>query len=121
MNLVTLFLIVTSVFMSACAQILLKLGVVTRPEAQDVGLLSRTIGMLLNPWVLGGLGLYSLGAIVWLFVLSRVDVTYAYPFMGLGFIATMALGVTVLGEQVNTGRLLGTLIVVIGIVCVARS
>ena len=53
----------------------------------------QTFGLVAtNLVVIGGFGLYCLGALVWLVVLARADVSYAYPFLGLGFILTMLVG-----------------------------
>ncbi len=75
-------LVVLSVAISAIAQLLLKLGmssgVVKRAiDGGDFGSMMLTIG--LNPLVLGSLTLYFFGAIVWLFVLSRLPLGVAYP------------------------------------------
>lgn len=74
-----------------------------------------------NLQVIAGLGLYALGAVVWLLVLARVDVSLAYPFVGVGFVFTMLLGWAVLGESVGSARLVGTLLVVIGVWLVSKS
>ena len=74
-----------------------------------------------NPFVVGGLALYALGAVVWLAVLAKVDVSAAYPFVGLGFILTMVMGYWFFGEPLSTNRVLGTLLIVSGVVLVARS
>jgi len=121
MNWITLLLILVSVCMSACAQILLKVGMTPSGNGPDATLMATALRVLLNPWVIGGLGLYFLGAVVWLSVLSRVEVSYAYPFVGLGFIATMILGTIFLGEHVGPIRVVGSLLIVSGIVLVARS
>ena len=42
--------------------------------------------------MVAGLALYGLGAMVWLYVLARLPLSAAYPFVGLGFILTMVLG-----------------------------
>jgi drug/metabolite transporter (DMT)-like permease len=122
MNWPTLLLTLLSVSMSAFAQLLLKTGLLPSGRiVADAGLI-QTIGrMLVNPWVLGGLGVYFLGAIVWLFVLERTEVSYAYPFVSFGFILTMILGSLVLGEHIGPSRVIGTLLIVAGIICVARS
>lgn len=75
----------------------------------------------LSPQVVGGLALYALGAIVWLFVLAKVDVSFAYPFVGLGFILTMLLGWWWLNEPVDLTRVVGTLLVASGVFLVSRS
>ncbi len=67
----------------------------------------------------GGLFLYGLSAVVWLFVLARLDVSVAYPFVALGFLVTMALGCLLFGEAFTVRKVLGTLIVMLGVYLVA--
>ena len=74
-----------------------------------------------TPAVVGGLALYLFGAILWLLVLAQIDVTQAYPFVGLGFLITMALGMMLLGESVSSARIAGTVLVATGVLLVARS
>lgn len=112
-----LMLILTSVAMSAVAQLLLKMGVGSvRANGAGAGL-----AFVQSPWVIGGFGLYGLGAILWLYVLARLPLSAAYPFVGLGFILTMALGVLALGESLSPIRIAGTLLIALGCVCVSRS
>jgi drug/metabolite transporter (DMT)-like permease len=77
--------------------------------------------MLMSPMVILGLALYGVGALLWLFVLGRVPLSMAYPFVGLGFILTMLAGALVLGEHVTPLRIGGTLMIALGCVFVARS
>ena len=117
-------MIVFSVSCSALAQILLKYGM-AHPAMQqaltggDVWLITRTIVTDLP--ILGGFFLYGLGAVIWLFVLARLDVSIAYPFVALGFILTMVLGCLVFGEVLTLRKILGTLIVASGIYLVATT
>jgi drug/metabolite transporter (DMT)-like permease len=123
-NLQTLALVLTSVSMSAIAQIVLKVGMsgdgIARAIAsgEAVAIASRIV---LNPWVVGGLGIYVLGAMCWLFVLARIDVSMAYPFVGLGFVLTMLLGASLFGDHIGVGRLAGTALVSVGVILIARS
>lgn len=117
-------LIIFSVSLSAIAQIVLKTGM-SSPSVTHVMKLGSPFEMAmqiaLNPWVVGGLGLYFFGAMVWLFVLAKIDVSVAYPFVGLGFILTMILGKYVMGDDITVSRLVGTLFVAAGVVLIARS
>lgn len=114
-----LALILTSVAMSACAQLLLKMGVgAARGDASAIG---AGLSYLASPWVIGGLALYGLGAMVWLYVLARLPLSAAYPFVGLGFVLTMALGALALGESLTPTRIAGTALIALGCVLVSRS
>ena len=58
---------------------------------------------------------------LWLGVLSRVDLSQAYPFIGLGFAMTTVAGWWLFGEVLSMQRLSGIVIVVLGTVLIARS
>ena len=112
-------LILASVALSALAQLALKAGTGGAARSRDAG--SELLAMAQSPFVIGGLALYGLGAVLWLFVLARAPLSLAYPFVGLGFILTMLAGSLVLGEQLTAGRIAGTLLIACGCVLVARS
>lgn len=117
-------LILLSVALSAIAQIVLKSAMSSKAVQVDMaadGLLRVAMNVLINPTVITGLTLYGLGAVLWLAVLARLDVTQAYPFVGLGFIFTLILGYLFLNEPVGFQRLIGTLLITAGVVLVARS
>lgn len=124
MSLPTLLLVLVSVTLSACAQLLLKVGVTAwrgQPPALGPASISAVPGMLFHPGILGGLALYGLGMVLWLLVLNRVALSQAYPFVGLGFVLTALFGALALQEPFGPGRLLGTALIVGGVVVVARS
>ena len=118
----TFILIFSSVLISALAQISLKQGMSssTVSAALGQGTASTITAIATNPYVIGGLSLYALGAVLWLFVLSRVDVSVAYPFVAFGFIVTMGLAIVLLGEPLQPLRVVGTLLVVAGAVLITR-
>ncbi len=124
MQLNTLFLILCSVAMGTTAQLLLKIGmsdthIRASVEGRDWAGLAWQAGT--NQWVVGGLALYALGAVVWLLVLARVQLSYAYPFVGIGFIITMLLGWWMLDDVMSVQRVAGTLLIAAGVVLVARG
>lgn len=122
MKYTTILLIVVSVLMSAVAQIVLKAGMSAPTVTSALAGESRVMALvtaLTNPIVLAGLTIYFLSAVVWLLVLARVDVSFAYPFVGLGFVVTMLLGWLVHGEILTLGRVAGTLLIGLGVVLIA--
>ena len=121
MTWLVLGLTLISVTISAVAQIVLKYGMssAATKAALAAGGTQAALGIAGNPWVWLGFGLYGFGAVLWLGVLAKVDVSQAYPFVGLGFLLTMLFGITVLGEAFSVTRLLGTLLVLAGVVLVA--
>jgi drug/metabolite transporter (DMT)-like permease len=117
-------LVLCSIVLSSFAQILLKMGM-SHPDVLDA-LKSRSgwtaaKAVSTNIGVVGGLALYFGSALVWLLVLSRLDVSLAYPFVGLGFIITMLLAWLVRGETLSVARICGTLLIAFGVLVVGRS
>lgn len=123
MNLRIFILIIASVSLSALAQITLKLGMSDKATQshQSQDWLAYLFTAFSNKFVILGLGLYGFGAVLWLLVLAKLDVTYAYPFVGIGFILTMLLGYFFLGESLTLTRIMGTLLVVSGVMLISRS
>lgn len=117
-------LVMLSVLISSLAQIVLKAGMgsVSVAEASQAGLgwgMVRTIA--LNPAVLAGLTLYFSSALVWLLVLAKVEVSLAYPFVGLGFIFTMVMARMVHGEALTMTRVAGTILIALGVLVLAKG
>jgi drug/metabolite transporter (DMT)-like permease len=123
-SLSTFFLIFVSVTMSAMAQVLLKTGMSKGAISQSLAQQNWAASAILvatNPWVIGGLFLYFLAAGVWLLVLARVELSFAFPFVGLGFILTMVLGWWLMGDNLGPQRIAGTLMIAAGVVLIARG
>lgn len=119
-----LLVILASVTMSAVAQILLKSGMSSFRIAQalETGRPGQiAVEVWTSPWILGGLGLYFLGACIWLFALAKVQVSQAYPFVGIGFIITLVLGKLLMGDDVTSVRVAGTIMVAVGVALIART
>ncbi|MDR2210661.1 MAG: EamA family transporter [Spirochaetaceae bacterium] len=64
---------------------------------------------------------YGISIILWMVVLSRVEVTFAYAFSSLGFVMVTVLGAAILKEYISIQRLIGIAVVCCGIILVARS
>lgn len=120
----TLALILTSVSLSAMAQLFLKAGM-SSPSATQALLRGQIAPVIVeistNIWLLTGLVIYFVGALIWLLVLARVEVSQAYPFVGIGFILTMVFGRILMGDHVTAIRVIGTLMVAGGVALIARS
>lgn len=123
MSYLVLGLILLTVTLSACAQLALKLGV-ARPsmaEALQNGALEAVLAAAVSPLIWLGLMIYGLSVAMWLWVLSRVDLSVAYPFVGVSFLITMAFGAFLLDESVTPLRVVGTVLIAGGCVLVGRS
>jgi len=120
MSFASLALILTSVTLSALAQVAFKVGVSSAPY-DEVRAIFGPLAILLTPGVLIGLTLYGVGTLLWLTALGRVELSQAYPFVGIGFVLTTLAGWLLFADHISLQRLIGIAFVVGGIVLVARS
>jgi uncharacterized membrane protein len=118
-------LILTSVVLAGVAQITLKTGVNHVTDAAGGGDLRMNAenlkALLSSPIVWGGLLLFGLSAIVWLFALSRASLSFAYPFAALSYVLIVLFSVIVLHEDVPVLRWVGVAFIVTGIMLVAQT
>jgi drug/metabolite transporter (DMT)-like permease len=109
--------------MSACAQLLLKLGM-NKVESNG-GLFTNGVMSLFHavfsPYIFSGIFIYGLSMLAWLWVLSKVDLSIAYPFIGVSFIFTLLFSIIFLHEAINIYKIIGTLMIVLGCFLVIKS
>lgn len=116
-------LIVVSVFLASVGQILLKHGMnmVGRITAANLGnfsgLVFRTVS---NPFVIFGFLIFGLSSVVWLAVLSRVNVSIAYPFASLAYFFVMVMSWFFLGERVTLLQWGGVSLIWLGLFVLTR-
>lgn len=116
-NLQTIPLIVLGVLLNAFAQICLKKGLVNGMEMTPAAILR----LLVTPWIMAGLGCYAVSVLVWMKALSRVEASYAYPFLALGFLANALMARAFLGEIITPMRWVALAIIVAGVALQAVS
>ena len=123
MNVLTLALLLASIVLSTAAQLLLKVGMSPTRAAPAVaaGPLNALINAALSPWVVAGLAAYFASAVVWLLVLSKVDVSRAYPCVALGFALTVVAAHFLLGEPASLWRIIGVGVIMAGVTIVALT
>ena len=120
MSLGSLGLVLVSVTLSAIAQVAFKFGVATTPSPAARALLGP-LSVLLSPGVLGGLAIYGIATLLWLTALSRVELSQAYPFVGIGFALTTLAGWWLFDDRITVTRIAGIALIVLGTVLVVRS
>lgn len=117
-------LILFSVICGIAGQLSLKMGM-TQVGRIGIHALAQPMSMVArvgtSPFVVGGLGLYAIGAIAWMTVLSRVPLSLAYPLLALSYAFTPALAWIFLGESISPLRWAGIAIIGLGVFVVSRS
>ena len=79
------------------------------------------LAVAVNPYVLAGLACYIFSVVVWLLVLSRVEVSYAYPLLSIGYIVTAFAGWFLFDESIGITRWSGIIVICLGVWLITRS
>jgi multidrug transporter EmrE-like cation transporter len=116
-------LIILSISMNTAAQLLLRKGMLNIGHFEfvfaNIGPIFSKI--VTNYFIIGGIATYVFSVTTWLLVLSRAEVSYAYPITSLGYILTALAGYFLLNESLTPLRIIGILIIMLGVILVARS
>lgn len=122
-RLAPLLAVLGSIVLGAWGQILLKQGIARVGPlllgAHGAGRL--VVAATRGGRLLAGLALYGVSAVLWLFGLSRVDLSYAYPLLALNMVLVTLGARFVLGERVSRLRWAGVALIAAGIALVAAS
>ncbi len=121
----TLFLIFISIAIGIGGQFCLKHGVMESSGRIELNSASQVFQQVLmifkNPYIWFGLCLYALGAITWMLVLSRADISYAYPMLGLAYVIAVFIAWAFKGEPVTSIRWMGVIMISIGVMVIGNE
>lgn len=77
--------------------------------------------LLVNPWVLSGIFATFLSGVSWLLAMTRFEISYAFPFLSLNYLVMLAAGVLLFNEALSVPKLVGSGLVVLGIIIIAKG
>ncbi len=111
--------IILSIMLGSFGQLALKYG--TKLAAVKAITAGTLPSYLLNPPIWAGLFLYALSAILWIYGLSKTELSYAYPMVALGYVFVCVLSVLLFKETMPHLRIAGLGVIILGVIMIARS
>lgn len=72
-------------------------------------------------WFVGAVAVIGIYAMLWQQVLKRIELGTAYMFKGTSLIFTMLIAALLFGEAITVPNIIGSVIIIVGIVFLARS
>lgn len=123
MSAATLAAVLAGALLGAAGQLFLKAGAMRLGEIslRWVNVLPFIFALVREPRIAAGTLCYALAVGVWVVVLSRVDVSVAYPMVSLGYVVNAAAAHYLFGEKLNRTRVAGIAIILLGIYVLAQS
>lgn len=115
-----LAIVLINILMTTVGQVFLKLGAQSLKLHPSLSV-SALLSVATNAYLLIGLLLYALGTLIWIYVLSRAELSQVYPMIALGFVLTAVAGFWLFHEPVTMQRIAGIFVICLGVVLIARS
>ncbi len=120
----TIGLILASVTLAAVAQVTLKAGMnhVTDANGGQLAIDGDSLKQIAQQvLVWAGLAIFAVSAVLWLFALSRANLSFAYPFAALGYVIIVIASILFLDEHVQPITWVGVVLIISGIVLIAQG
>lgn len=119
----TIPIILLGVLLNAAAQLFLKAG------TSKVGPITLSVDnawplfwhLAFNPMIFLGLSCYVISVAAWIIALSRVDVSYAYPMLSIGYVVSAIAAYYLFGETLSPMRLAGIFVIILGVYMISRT
>lgn len=118
MTLREFLLLLISVCTAAIGQFLLKLGAVKLGRVSGSNALTHILGIVTTPELIFGLSLYGLSAILYILLLTRVNLSVAGPAVSIGYIISVMIGYFYFKEAIPLSRVIGLGFIICGVVLV---
>ena len=115
--------ILFTVFTNAAAQMLLKYGMMQLGPLSFAGVnpILKVLQIVFSPFVFLGLLTFVISMASHLFVLSKVELSYAYPFLSLAYVAVAFAAWGLFGEELNASRIGGIALICAGTFFIAKG
>lgn len=105
--------LIFSIILGSAGQIFFKMA--TGYVKNSATVTNYYIALFLNYYLWLGLTCYAASLVLWLWILQKYELSFAYPMVGLGYIITTFMAIFFLGEEVSIIRWIGILLIVTGL------
>jgi drug/metabolite transporter (DMT)-like permease len=116
-------LLITACVLTVIGEVMLKIGITHVTERVGAFSLSPTILFsTFTEWrVILGFALVFGGSLFWLGVISRVELSFAYPLLAMNYVILLIPSRFLLNEAITPSRIIGAVIIVAGVIVITWS
>lgn len=113
-NLLFLF---ASIVLGASGQILLKFAV-NRMDQINLAwpnTINTIIHIFTNPWIMTGILCFVSSMVLWIKVISSMELSKAYPSISLSYVIVFIFSIYLFNEAISPGKIIGLILVLAGV------
>lgn len=118
MNLFVFNIALVGVILNALAQLSIKKGTLNGIDIVTFKGLYHTI--IANPFIILGLSFYVLSVGSWIYVLSKAQVSVAYPLLSLGYVFNLIVAYYFFNEPITLYKVIGLTLILVGVIFITR-
>jgi len=107
--------------MVVAGQFCMKFGINKVGSFSSMPITQFLVKAFTTPIILLGIALYAVSAVVWIIILSKVDLSFAYPMLSIGYVLVLIISWAFLGESINLIKILGVVFICLGIIFIFKS
>lgn len=106
-----LLLCILNMLLMSLGQLLFKIGC----RGKTLDSLQSMIHLIFSPVVLLALFVYAGSTVLWMYILSKMEISYAYPIQSMAVPLVVVISCFIFKEPVPINRWIGLIVVVIGV------
>lgn len=108
-------MIVSNIILLVAGQTLWKYGL----RDKDLTDIKSVIFAMFTPWVIGGIILYVVATVIWIYLLNKLSLSLLYPLQSLAYVAAIFISLFLFHEHIPPLRWVGVGVILIGVTLVA--
>ena len=108
---ITTILCLLNTLLMVIGQTLFKIG----SNGKQLDSLRNIIKVMLSPVILLALTIYAVTTVLWLYILSKTEISFAYPIQALAFPLVLVISSIIFHEQIPLNRWAGVALIFIGV------
>ena len=121
-NINSFIFVVISLLLTIYGQIIIKYRINLYPKVPDdvIPKIKSVLRFFLDPYILSGLFAALIASFFWMLALTNLSITRAYPIMASAPIIILIFGVFTLNESLTAGKIIGAILIFVGIILSAK-
>jgi drug/metabolite transporter (DMT)-like permease len=116
-----LLMIIMTVCLNTAGQFMMKAGINKIGKIDISRFFEFLPRIVTSGFVIGGFLAYAVSAALWIVILSRAELSWAFPMVSLSYVLTAILSPVLLGESFSVQRFVGILVICLGVYIVSRT
>ena len=116
-----LLMIIMTVCLNTAGQFMMKAGINKIGKIEISRFFEYLPRIISSGFVIGGFLAYAVSAALWIVILSRAELSWAFPMVSLSYVLTAILSPVLLGESFSVQRFVGIIVICLGVYIVSRT